>query len=124
MRRFAMLFAALAFVGAACGSDSDDVAQRDTTLGEGSGRLELVAEDTAFDQTELAADAGALVISFDNRDDGIMHNLHVTGDGVDEKTDIETGPTTQTLELELDAGTYSYTCDVHPQQMKGELTVT
>ena len=64
----------------------------------------IVAEDTAFDTTNLDAAVGeTLAITFDNRDDGIPHNLSVEGasDG-DAKTDIEQGPTTQTVEVSFD----------------------
>jgi len=55
----------------------------------------IVAEDTAFDTTTLDATVGeTLTITYDNRDDGIAHNLHVEGaSGGDSKTDIEEGPT-------------------------------
>jgi hypothetical protein len=77
----------------------------------------IVAEDTAFDTTNLDAAVGeTLAITFDNRDDGIPHNLSVEGaSGGDAKTDIEQGPTTQTVEVSFDdAGVFTYFCDVHP----------
>lgn len=64
-----------------------------------------------------------MTIAFDSRDDGIMHNLRVTGSGVDQKTEVETGPTTRRSRW-IWPGSYSYACDVHPQQMKGDLEVT
>lgn len=130
MRRLAVLLVTMALVAAACGdSDDEPVAlsgEPDTTgVADGDGAtLELAAKEIAFDKNDLTAAAGSVTIAFDNQDDGIMHNLHVTGSGVDEKTEIETGPTTQTLPLDLDPGSYSYVCDVHPQQMKGDLEVT
>lgn len=90
----------------------------------GAPALELTATRIAFDTTTLRAGAGKVSIRFENRDDGIPHNLHVSGPGVDERTEVEEGPATQELELELEPGSYSYVCDVHPQQMRGELTVT
>lgn len=128
MRRLVILFAAITLVAAACGSDDEPAAQSGdplTTAADGGGsKIELAAKNTTFDQTDLAASAGTVTIAFDNQDDGVSHNLHVTGPGVDEKTEIEAGPIEQTLELELEPGTYSYVCDVHPQQMTGELEVT
>ena len=85
----------------------------------------IIGEDTAFDVTELQASAGeTLRITFDNRDDGVSHNLHVTGEGVDEQTEIVAGPVTQTLEVTFEEpGVFTYVCDVHPQQMEGTITV-
>lgn len=86
--------------------------------------IELAAKNTAFDQTRLTASAGPVMIAYDNQDTGVAHNLHVTGPGVDDKTEIETGPATQRLELEVEPGTYTFVCDVHPQQMRGEIEVS
>lgn len=85
----------------------------------------IVGENTTFDVTELQASTGeTLRITFDNRDDGVSHNLHVTGEGVDEQTEIVAGPVTQTLEVTfVSSGDYTYVCDVHPQQMEGTITV-
>lgn len=132
MRRLAVLLAVIGLVAAACGKDDEPPASSGDPLttssaagsGGGADTIELVGKDIAFDQTELTAPAGAVTIAFDNQDDGTSHNLHVTGSGVDEKTDIEAGPITQTLELDLEPGTYTYVCDVHPQQMTGDLEVT
>ncbi len=123
--------AALAMTAAACGEDDPDIAQTGTTAAEseqaGGDQVTIVADDIAFDTTTLDATVSQpLTISFDNRDDGIAHNLHVqdTTDG-DAKTDIEEGPTTQTLEVTFaEAGRFDYFCDVHPQQMRGTITVT
>lgn len=131
-RRVAVLLVVITLVAAACGKDDEPPASSGDPLttstaaggGGGGGTIELVGKDIAFDQAKLTARAGAVTIAFDNRDDGVSHNLHVTGEGVDEKTEIESGPVTQTLKLDLEPGTYSYVCDVHPQQMTGDLEVT
>ncbi|HVM02063.1 MAG TPA: cupredoxin domain-containing protein [Acidimicrobiales bacterium] len=133
MARLWALLAAVALVAAACGGDSDPPAAGGTTApastepgptGPGGGAtVDLSAEDTAFSPSSLEADAGPVTIRFTNDDDGIPHNLHVTGAGVDQKTDIRPGPATQRLALELEPGTYAFVCEVHPVQMKGELIV-
>ncbi len=64
-----------------------------------------------------------MTIHFVNNDDGVPHNLHVTGDGMDHKADVEPGPVNQRLAMTLARGTYTYVCDIHPQQMTGELIV-
>lgn len=125
MPRLGSLLIAIALVATACNADrggADRGADGAGDAGQAT-ELALVANDIAFKPTDLSAPSGTVAIEFDNQDEGISHNLHVTGGDVDEMTEIESGPTTQTLELELDAGTYIYVCDVHPQQMEGELTV-
>lgn len=138
MTRLGIVLAAVALFAAACGGDSDppdpvaDGAQAPASTGPGAttgpadaaGKvLELSAENIAFSASSLEAGAGEVTIRFANNDDGVPHNLHVTGAGVDEKTDIEPGPVTQRLEMTLPSGTYTYVCDVHPQQMTGQLTI-
>jgi len=134
MTRLGIVLAAIALVATACGGDSDPpgpVADGATTgprattgPADAAGKvLELSAENIAFSTSSLEAGAGEVTIRFANNDDGVPHNLHVTGGGVDEKTDIEPGPVTQRLEMTLPSGAYSYVCDVHPQQMTGQLTI-
>ncbi|MGH9185474.1 MAG: cupredoxin domain-containing protein [Acidimicrobiales bacterium] len=130
--RLSILAAAFVVVAAACGDDDSSIPRSGTTAspaeeapaGEG---VTVVGDDIAFDTTTIDAAAGeALTITFDNRDDGIAHNLHVedtaTGDAM---TEIEEGPITQSLEVTFDdAGEFAYFCDVHPQEMRGTVTVT
>lgn len=138
MSRLGIVLAAVALVAAACGGDSDPpgpaadgaTAPASTNPGaatpSGNGAekvLELSAENIAFSASSLEAAAGEVTIRFANNDDGVPHNLHVTGSGVDDKTDIEPGPVKQRLAMTLPSGTYTYVCDVHPQQMTGELTI-
>ena len=130
-RRMLLVAAALALTAAACGDTTPDVDQGATTTGgdepSAARDVTIVAKDTAFDTTTLDATVGeTLTITYDNRDDGIAHNLHVEGvSGGDAKTDIEQGPTTQSLAVSFDdAGEFAYVCDVHPQQMRGTITVS
>jgi plastocyanin len=81
-----------------------------------------------FDQSQLQAVAGAVRITFDNRDSGIPHNINVF-DGSDSSatslgaTSVAAGPIKQELTLNLSPGKYYFHCDVHPTTMKGTLTV-
>ncbi len=120
---------AFALVAGACAGD--DAVSRDARDAPTTARaaprpvaLELTADQVAFDKVSLQTGAGAVSIRFNNQDEGIAHNLHVVGSGVDNRTEITPGPARQSLDLDLDAGRYSYVCDVHPQQMTGVLTVS
>ncbi len=90
--------------------------------------LELTASGIAFDKTDLTAPAGAAFqIKFNNNDAGIPHNVAIhtgspTGPIVWQGA-IITGVTTQVYDVPaLAAGTYGFTCVVHPN-MTGTLTV-
>ena len=90
--------------------------------------LELTASGIAFDKTDLTAPAGApFQITFTNNDAGIPHDVAIhtgspTGPIVWQGA-IITGVATQTYDvLALPAGTYGFTCVVHPN-MTGTLTV-
>ena len=93
------------------------------------GALQIAGVGSTFDADELTAAAGSVTIEFDNRDAGVVHNLHVfkganaQGESID-ATDIAVGPVQQTLTMELEAGDYFYQCDAHPTTMKGTLAVT
>lgn len=133
--------AALALLATACGDDDatlelgalDQSAEQgtpeqdaggsaDATADSAGSAVTIGAEQIAFVNDEVVVAAGEISIVFENRDDGVPHNLHIT-DGIDAKTEIETGPTTQELNVTIDEpGTYAFVCDVHPQ-MTGELTV-
>ena len=56
-------------------------------------------------------------------DDSDIHNFHLTGTGVDEKTPISSSGD-QTFTVNLKPGTYTFLCDAHPTQMKGTFTVS
>jgi hypothetical protein len=54
-------------------------------------------------------------------DNSIEHNFHLSGPGVDQKTDVEvTGTVNWTVTIT--DGTYTFMCDAHPTQMKGSFT--
>lgn len=122
---------ALALSAAACGDTTPDVDQGATTTGgdepSAARDVTIVAEDIAFDTTDLNVAVGeTLIIAYDNRDARVPHNLHVTG-GTEgpATTAIEEGPFTQTLEVTFDdAGQFEFFCEVHPQQMRGTITVS
>jgi hypothetical protein len=56
------------------------------------------------------------------RDQGDMHNFHLSGPGVDKATEVD-GTGTFLWTVALTDGSYHYDCDAHPLQMKGDFTV-
>lgn len=90
--------------------------------------VEVVAKDIAFERSsiELPADQPSK-IEFTNRDGGIPHNVAIYRDDSFTESlfsgEIFNGVATRTYEVPpLAAGTYAFRCDVHPQQMTGEVT--
>jgi hypothetical protein len=55
-------------------------------------------------------------------DNAIDHNFHLSGTGVEMKTEVEFQGT-QTWNVTLVDGKYNFKCDAHPLQMKGVLNV-
>ncbi len=78
---------------------------------------------TSFDITQIFVPVGQPVtVTYRNDDEGVPHNFHVTGSGLDEKTTLKSGPDVQTLTVTFPAaGDYDYVCDVHPD-MTGVVT--
>jgi plastocyanin len=92
------------------------------------GTLTLAGINNAFDEEELDARAGSVTIEFDNRDGGVVHNIHFfRGDDADDEsvaeTELEVGPVKQTLTFDVQPGAYFYQCDAHPNTMSGTLAV-
>lgn len=97
----------------------------------GAGELRVIGRNLRFDVKELSAPAGtAFTIVFDNRDQGVPHNLAVyrsgpPANGAIVNTPTRPGSETQRLAVSpLEAGRYFYQCDVHPTTMTGTLVVT
>jgi len=80
-----------------------------------------------FAETTMTVPAGVeLTVDFQNPDTGVQHNwaLYDPADGSELfKGPIETGPANASFTVPaLEAGTYDYVCDIHPQTMTGTLT--
>ena len=113
----AVLVLALVMVG--CGGDDDD---DDGGSASSSGTtISVTAENTKFSPTTLTGKDGEKVtFELDNKDD-IEHNLTIEDLDVDKDVEGgETGKATATLK----AGTFTFFCEYHPQQMRGTLTVS
>ncbi|HEU5253719.1 MAG TPA: plastocyanin/azurin family copper-binding protein [Solirubrobacterales bacterium] len=98
------------------------------TAGEASSTtLDLAADPTAlaFDKTELEAKAGKVTIDFTNPS-AIPHNVVIEEDGKELAGFEPIAESEETLEAELEPGTYEFICSVpgHAEAgMKGTLTV-
>lgn len=87
-----------------------------------SADIDLVAENVAFDQTELSASAGSITVSLENRD-LFWHTFSIEELGVDLRV-----PDSAEMTVAFDAlpGEYTFICDIpgHPEAgMKGTLLV-
>ena len=91
-------------------------------------KLNVMATDNKFDQTQIAAKAGeATTISLVNHGTAV-HNLHVVGLQGAEGKDVQTklaggGETADATFTPSKTGTFKFQCDVHPAEMTGTLTV-
>ena len=105
----------------ACGQDSEPEA---TACRKVSGPdIALVAEAMAFDAECLEVAPGTYTFSLENRD-RIPHNLRVTGQGINEATELVAGPNVQEIVVDLTTpGRYPFACDPHAQ-MEGVIVVT
>lgn len=108
--------AAAVFV-AACGGDGgnrDEPAGDALDLDRAVTEFTIVAKNIDWDRQRVVVPAGEeITATIENRDRGILHNLHVKSPG-DPKTDLEKGPVTQTLRFTIDEpGSYEFVCDAH-----------
>jgi hypothetical protein len=78
-----------------------------------------LTDDGGNDITNLAAGTYKLTV----HDDSGIHNFHITGSGVDDKTSI-TSAEVKTYTITVKPGTYTFLCDSHPTQMKGSFRVS
>ena len=129
-----LVVAALALAG--CGGDDDEAAAPDTdttttttgsvpepgavlngSVGPGF-EISLTTEDGEPVET-LAA--GSYTISTDDQSD--IHNFHLTGEGVEVDTGVgESG--TDSFDMTVTEGTYTFVCDPHAGSMNGNFDVS
>ena len=119
--RTILAVAALAVVPLAGCGDEGSGGERAAVGGDGS--VTIVADRLQFDVETVSAPVGSVEFTLINRDEGVPHNLAITGDGVDESTELEKGPVTQELTVEfVGPGTYTFVCEIHPA-MKGTIEI-
>jgi plastocyanin len=127
----AVAFVALAGAGAAGLAHGERHFERKGGVGAASGPATAVAtvdNDLAFDVSTLDLPAGRpALITFTNQSTGISHNIGIYNQkGGTElfQGKILVGPASVTYTVPaLAPGTYYFQCDVHPQQMFGNVTV-
>ena len=98
-----------------------------TSPSAGGQAVDITASGIAFTTPNVTAPAGtAFTIHFDNQDAGVPHNVQVkdaSGASVF-KGEIFNGVAAKDYQVNaLQAGTYSFVCDVHPN-MTGTLTAS
>jgi plastocyanin len=131
---FASGVAAVALALAGCGGGSGEASgttetQTTTETATASGNtleasvgpgFEISLKDSdGQDVTSVAA--GTYTITVDDQSD--IHNFHLTGEGVDEMTDVG-GTGKETWTVTLKAGSYHFQCDPHSSSMNGDFDVT
>lgn len=114
----AVVFVAL--LGAACGGDDGGDGGGAGSGGDGAGgAVTLTAAEFAWDPGSLSASAGDS-IELVNEDEA-KHNLTIEDAGVDE--DVEGGETVTVDLADVEAGSYEFVCEYHPDTMTGTLEV-
>jgi plastocyanin len=113
--------ALVALLGAACGGDDGgDAGDAGAAGGEGGGGVTLTAAEFAWDPADLSVSAGDS-IELVNEDDA-KHNLTVEEAALDEDVDANGSVTVDLADVE--AGSYDFVCEYHPDTMTGTLEVT
>jgi plastocyanin len=129
-------FAAAALVVAGCGSDDNEAVATDTsevtTLPATLPETGVVLKGTVgpgFDITLTTEDGqpveklspGSYTLLTDDKAD--IHNFHLTGEGVEVDTGVsESG--TNSFDVDLTSGTYTFVCDPHSSSMNGSFEVS
>lgn len=114
-----LLAAALVAFLVACGGDDTE-----TTEPLPKGDATVTAKNLAFSPATIRFSApGTYTIVFQNRDKGIVHDLHVTDAPGSPRTALKAGRSVATVRVHFPkAGTYHFKCDPH-SSMKGTIVV-
>ena len=129
---FVVGLAAVALALAGCGRDDENAAgtsETTTATTAAVGSTLSASVGPGFEISFTSADgadvetlaAGTYTVEVDDQSD--IHNFHLSGGSVDESTDIG-GTGTDTWELTLDEGAYSFVCDPHAGSMSGSFEVS
>lgn len=119
MGRLAALLAVLLLAASLAATGGAAPAQEPKLLGTVGPEFTITLQDAQGTRvTQL--DPGAYEAEIRDRSD--FHTFHLSGPGVDERTEVEfTGEVTWRVTLRN--GSYTFLCDVHPSAMRGTVTV-
>ncbi len=123
-----ILLVLVGLVVAGCGGGDDEAStttEATTTEATGSGGGATLngsvgpGFEISLDGTDgLTPGSYTLVVN----DQSSAHNFHLTGPGVDVKTEVG-AEGEESFEIEFQAGEYTFVCDPHASQMNGSFTV-
>ena len=109
-------------VGAVAGERSFEVHEGEEHGGEGEGEgvaaeaLISASNTSGYDEDLINVPVGVpITFTFENRQGGVQHNVHITEPEDLAQTDVITGPASTTFEVTFEEpGEYTFVCDVHP----------
>lgn len=101
---------------------------------EGSGdpgppvsEITVVSDGLSFEPDTFAVRPGdEITVTYDNRHDGVEHNIHFQFDdgGEEPQTDLAVAPDVQEVTFTApESGEETFVCDTHVAQMQGTLVV-
>ena len=119
--RLAVLLVTAALLAAACGGDDDDSGNGDGSGGGEAQSVEVTAANFAFDPTTIEAEPGQDVTVTLVNDDEAPHTFTV--EDLDVSVEAQGGESAEVTFTAPDSGSVGFMCEIHPEQMTGEISV-
>jgi len=120
--RLAVLLVTVALLAAACGGDDDDSGSNGDGNGEvESQSIEVTAAGFAFDPSTIEAEPGQEVTVTLVNNDEAPHTFTV--EDLDASVQAAGGESADVTFTAPDSGSVGFLCEIHPEQMTGEITV-
>ena len=111
MKRWMLVLALVAVLGAACGGGGDTGGE------EGGATGDITMVDNAFEPADVTVSAGDTLTIVNTGQ--APHTFTVEGEEIDEE--LDPGAESE-VTIDLEAGSYPFVCKLHPE-MTGNLTV-